>query len=109
MVFLLFLAALTLGLCSLPVSLVHIDSGEMVKLMNWVQGILKLQPHSAELIADVNPILKAHLLFGLTTFLLFPFTQLEYVWSIPVWLLGRRRYQIVRAGKKIDHDKIFPA
>eukprot|EP01037_Dinobryon_pediforme_P012730 gene12730-12826_t len=98
---LLVFSQLTLGLCTLPVSLVHIDGNEMVKFMSWAQGIAMLQPQAAELIVDVSPIFKIHILLGLTFFLVFPFTQLEHVWSIPVWLLGRRGYQVVRAGKKV--------
>jgi nitrate reductase gamma subunit len=72
------------------------DGHEMVKFMNWAQGILTLQPAAAAYVADVNPIFKAHLLLGMTIFLVFPFTRLVHVWSAPVWYLGRPGYQVVR-------------
>ncbi|RWG22952.1 MAG: respiratory nitrate reductase subunit gamma [Mesorhizobium sp.] len=87
---------LALGLSTIFVSLGHMDGHEMVKFMNWAQGILTLQPAAAAYLADVNPIFKAHLLLGMTLFLVFPFTRLVHVWSAPVWYLGRPGYQVVR-------------
>ncbi|TPN51513.1 respiratory nitrate reductase subunit gamma [Mesorhizobium sp. B1-1-7] len=94
---------LTLGLSTIFVSLGHMDGHEMVKFMNWAQGILTLQPAAAGYVADVNPIFKAHLLLGMTIFLVFPFTRLVHVWSAPIWYLGRPGYQVVRtrfAGRR---------
>ena len=62
-------AQLTLGLCTISVSLQHLDGHEMVKFMTWAQGILTLQPDVAALIADVQPIFKLHLVLGMTIFL----------------------------------------
>ncbi|HMU89970.1 MAG: respiratory nitrate reductase subunit gamma [Pseudomonadales bacterium] len=87
---------LTLGLCTIFVSLGHLDGHEMVKFMAWAQGIVTLQPAAAVHVADVHPIFKAHLLLGLTLLLLFPFTRLVHIWSAPIWYLGRPGYQIVR-------------
>jgi nitrate reductase gamma subunit len=87
---------LTLGLATIFVSLNHMDGHEMVKFMNWAQGILTLQPSAASHVADVNPIFKAHLLLGMTLFLIFPFTRLVHIWSAPVWYLFRPGYQVVR-------------
>lgn len=98
-VLLLIFAQLLLGLATIPVSLGHMDGGEMVKFMNWTQGILTLQPGVSELVADVNPVFKAHLLLGMTIFLVFPFTRLVHVWSAPVGYPGRRGYQIVRTSR----------
>jgi nitrate reductase gamma subunit len=95
---------LTLGLSTIFVSLGHMDGHEMVKFMNWAQGILTLQPAAAAYVADVNPIFKAHLLLGMTIFLVFPFTRLVHVWSAPIWYLGRPGYQVVRtrfAGRRV--------
>lgn len=88
---------LTLGLSTIFVSLGHMDGYEMVKFMNWAQGILTLQPAAAAYVADVHPIFKMHLFLGMTIFLLFPFTRLVHVWSAPVWYLGRPGYQVVRS------------
>lgn len=87
---------LSLGLSTIFISLQHMDGHEMVKFMNWAQGILTLQPSAADYVADVHPIFKAHLLLGMTIFLVFPFTRLVHVWSAPVWYLGRPGYQVVR-------------
>lgn len=92
---------LTLGLATIPVSAQHLDGGEMVKFMDWAQGILTLRPSAASLIADVNPIFKCHMFLGMTIFLVFPFTRLVHVWSAPVWYLGRTGYQVVRTRRAI--------
>ncbi|MDA8247766.1 MAG: respiratory nitrate reductase subunit gamma [Rhodospirillales bacterium] len=92
---------LTLGLATIPVSAHHLDGHEMVKFMNWAQGILTLHPGAAALIADVDPVFRLHLFLGLTVFLVFPFTRLVHVWSVPVWYLGRPGYQVVRTKRPV--------
>jgi nitrate reductase gamma subunit len=93
-------AQLILGLSTIPVSMGHLDGHEMVKFMNWAQGILTLNPDASALVADVNIIFKLHLLLGMTIFLVFPFTRLVHVWSAPVWYLGRQGYQVVRTRRR---------
>ena len=95
-ILLILFAQLLLGLCTIVVSLGHLDGHEMLKFMTWAQGTLTLQGDAWMQVADVNPIFKAHLALGMTIFLVFPFTRLVHVWSAPVWYLGRRGYQIVR-------------
>lgn len=90
---------LTLGLATIPVSAQHLDGSEMIKFMNWAQGILTLHPGAAALVADVSPVFKCHLFLGMTIFLAFPFTRLVHIWSAPVWYLGRTGYQIVRTRR----------
>ena len=97
-ILLLLFVQLLLGLATIPVSLGHLDGGEMVKFMTWAQGILTLQPGVAVLIADANPVFKLHIFLGMTIFLVFPFTRLVHIWSAPIWYLGRRGYQIVRSS-----------
>jgi nitrate reductase gamma subunit len=92
---------LTLGLLTIPVSAQHLDGHEMMKFMNWAQGIVTLQPSAAALIGDVSPIFKLHLVLGMTLFVAFPFTRLVHVWSAPVWYLGRTGYQVVRTKRSI--------
>ena len=99
-VLLLLYAQLILGLLTIPLSLGHMDGGEMVKFMNWAQGTLTLQPGASAYVADVSPVFKAHLLLGMTIFLVFPFTRLVHIWSAPIWYLGRTGYQIVRTKKR---------
>jgi nitrate reductase gamma subunit len=95
-ILLILFAQLLLGLATIPVSLGHLDGHEMVKFMDWAQGVLTLKLDSWRLVADAHPIFKLHLFLGMTIFLLFPFTRLVHVWSAPVWYLGRQGYQIVR-------------
>ncbi|HKJ89340.1 MAG TPA: respiratory nitrate reductase subunit gamma, partial [Gammaproteobacteria bacterium] len=63
----------------------------------WVQSVATLQP-SPELLAGVSTIFKVHLFFGMTIFLVFPFTRLVHVWSVPLGYLGRA-YQVVRTKR----------
>jgi nitrate reductase gamma subunit len=100
-VLLLLFAQLLLGLATIPVSLGHLDGHEMVKFMNWAQGVLTLHLDSWRLVADAHPIFKAHLFLGMTIFLVFPFTRLVHVWSAPIWYLGRRGYQVVRTNRPV--------
>ncbi len=97
-ILLILFAQLLLGLATIPVSMGHLDGHEMVKFMNWAQGILLLRPDVWMLVADAHPIFKAHLFLGMTIFLVFPFTRLVHVWSAPIWYLGRRGYQVVRSS-----------
>jgi nitrate reductase gamma subunit len=99
-VLLLLYVQLILGLATIPISLEHLDGGEMLKFMTWAQGIVTLQPGVATLVADANPIFKLHLFLGMTIFLVFPFTRLVHIWSAPVWYLGRRGYQVVRTREQ---------
>lgn len=100
-ILLILFAQLLLGLATIPVSLGHMDGGEMVKFMNWAQGVLTLRSDAWMLVADTSPVFKAHLALGMTIFLLFPFTRLVHVWSAPVWYLGRPGYQIVRTRRQL--------
>ena len=113
-ILLLLFAQLLLGLATIPVSMGHLDGHEMVKFMDWAQGILVFRADAWTLVADAHPIFKAHLFLGMTIFLVFPFTRLVHVWSAPIWYLGRRGYQVVRsngrpaAGRAPQHN-IQPA
>lgn len=108
-ILLLLWAQLTLGLCTIPVSAQHMDGHEMVKFMNWAQGIVTLHPNAAALIFDVDPIFKLHIFLGLTIALAVPFTRLVHVWSAPVWYLGRPGYQIVRTRRPVVRANPVPA
>lgn len=96
-ILLILLVQLLLGLGTIVVSLGHLDGHEMVKFMTWAQGVLTLQPDAWKQVADAHPVFKLHLALGMTIFLVFPFTRLVHVWSAPIWYLGRRGYQVVRA------------
>ena len=91
------LVTLSLGLSTIPVSIEHARANEpavMLALAEWVRSIATFQPDPA-LLTGVDPIFKVHLFFGMTVFLLFPFTRLVHIWSVPFGYLFRA-YQIVR-------------
>ncbi|MGI6247544.1 MAG: respiratory nitrate reductase subunit gamma [Pseudochelatococcus sp.] len=96
---------LALGLLTIPVSLQHLDGGEMVKFMQWAQGIFSFRPGAAAYVADAHWIFKAHLVLGLTILLVFPFTRLVHMLSAPVWYLNRRGWQLVRTRRDIGPKK----
>ena len=98
-ILILLMAQLTLGLCTIAVSARHLDGHEMVKLMQWAQGIAYFGPDPAAHLAGVALIFKLHILLGLTIFLLFPFTRLVHMLSVPLRYLWRPGYQIVRAKR----------
>jgi nitrate reductase gamma subunit len=92
------LATLLLGLASILVSLGHRDGSVMVLLGQWAQHIVTLRAGAADYIAGVHWIYKVHLFFGLTLFVLFPFSRLVHVWSgFGALAYVTRAYQIVRS------------
>lgn len=92
---------LTLGLSTIPVSLHHRDGHEMLKFMNWAQGIFTFKAGAANYVADASWIFKAHLMLGLTILLVFPFTRLVHMLSAPIWYLNRRGWQLVRTRRPL--------
>lgn len=95
----LLLLQLLLGVSTIFASAQHLDGHEMVKFMLWAQGIVTLQSGAAAHIADVSLIFKLHIVLGLTIFLLFPFTRLVHMLSVPVRYFWRPGYQIVRSRR----------
>lgn len=92
------LVTLSLGLASILVSMGHPDGAVMVQLATWAQHLMTFQGDAASYLAGVHPLYKAHLFFGMTVFLLFPFTRLVHIWSgfATVGYVARA-YQVVRA------------
>ncbi len=96
LILVLLLVQLLLGLTTIVVSSQHMDGSVMVLLATWAQSIVTLQfSEAVQAIESVNIIYKLHVFFGITLFLVFPFTRLVHIISVPVWYLGRR-YQVVR-------------
>ncbi len=93
------LVQLALGLATIPVSGQHLDGSEMVKFMAWSQGIFTFDLTAADDISGAHWIFKLHLFLGLTIFLLFPFTRLVHMLSVPVRYLFRPGYQVVRSRR----------
>ncbi|WP_299767921.1 respiratory nitrate reductase subunit gamma [uncultured Pseudoteredinibacter sp.] len=91
------LVQLLLGLLSIFVSAGHMDGEEMLKLMSWAQNMVILNGVAASAaIADVHIIFKLHVFLGMTLFVIFPFSRLVHIWSVPVSYFSRN-YQIVRS------------
>lgn len=90
---------LILGLSTIPVSMNHLDGGEMLKFMAWAQGIFTFQADASTYVADADLVFRLHLFLGLTILFLFPFTRLVHMLSAPVRYIWRPGYQIVRSRK----------
>jgi nitrate reductase gamma subunit len=95
-VLLLLFVQLVLGLLTIPASAQHLDGSSMLALASWAQHIVTFQGDAASFVAGEAFIFKSHLVVGLTIFLVFPFTRLVHVWSVPIQYLARSGYQIVR-------------
>jgi nitrate reductase gamma subunit len=96
-IFILLLIAvqLGLGLLTLPISLYHYDGANMLLLAEWAQRIVTFRSGAADQISEIGFIFKLHLLLGQTLFLVFPFSRLVHVWSVPIGYVTRP-YQVVR-------------
>jgi len=71
----------------------------MMTLAQWAKSIVLFNPQP-ELVAQTEAVFRWHLFFGMTLFLLFPFTRLVHIWSLPLGYLGRA-YQIVRTKRQV--------
>ncbi len=90
------LIQLVLGLLTIVVSMDHLDGSVMIMLGNWAQYIVIFNPAAAAAsIEPVHIIYKLHVFVGLSMILMFPFTRLVHIISVPVWYFGRK-YQVVR-------------
>ncbi|MBL4942192.1 MAG: respiratory nitrate reductase subunit gamma [Colwellia sp.] len=95
-VLVLLLVQLILGLLTIFASMDHLDGSVMILLGIWAQSIVTLQGvQAAEAMVTVGLIYKLHVFVGLTMLLVFPFTRLVHVISVPVKYFVRN-YQIVR-------------
>ncbi|MEO1988519.1 MAG: respiratory nitrate reductase subunit gamma [Martelella sp.] len=104
MIIILLWLQLLLGLGTIPVSLHHLDGHEMVKFMSWARGIFTFNFAASSYVADAAWIFKAHIFLGLTILLVFPFTRLVHMLSVPVRYFWRPGYQVAR--QKGDGSRI---
>ncbi len=95
-ILLILFAQLLLGLLTIPFSAQHLDGSSMMALAHWAQHLLTFQGDAANYVAGEAWVFKAHIVLGMTIFLLFPFTRLVHAWSVPIQYFARRGYQIVR-------------
>jgi nitrate reductase gamma subunit len=89
-----------IGFSTIVWSIDHAEKGDatvMIRLAEWVQSIVALQP-DPDLLRPLDTVYKLHIFFGLSVFLFFPFTRLVHVFSAPFGYLFRA-YQIVRAKR----------
>lgn len=99
---------LVLGLATIPISLQHLDGHEMVKFMSWAQGIFTFQGDAASYVADASWVFKLHLFVGLTILLIFPFTRLVHMLSVPIRYFWRPGYQVVRKRSSASSPRQVP-
>jgi nitrate reductase gamma subunit len=88
---------LVLGLGTIPMSAQHLDGSMMMRLAGWAQCVVTFRSGGVGLIAETGWVFKAHMVLGMTLFLVFPFTRLVHVWSgfaAVAYLL--RPWQVVR-------------
>ncbi len=91
---------LALGLATLPLSAQHLDGSMMMRLAEWAQRIVTFRTGAPEVLAEAGWLFKAHMVLGMSIFLIFPFTRLVHVWSgfgAVGYLI--RPYQVVRSRR----------
>jgi len=93
---------LSLGLITLPFSLAHADGATMLLFTEWAQRILTFRGDAAPLLVGTGFVYQVHIILGLTIFLLFPFSRLVHIWSVPIRYTWRQGYQVVRSAQPQD-------
>ncbi len=91
---------LAVGLGTIFLSMKHLDGGEMVRFMTWAQSVMGLQLNAWLEVANVHALFKFHIFLGLLIVILFPFTRLVHMLSVPVRYLWRPGYQVVRSRRQ---------
>jgi len=87
---------LILGITSIFYSAQHMDGSSMVALANWAQHIMTFRSGASDYVLHEPWVFKVHLFLGLSIFVIFPFTRLVHMLSVPVKYIFRSGYQIVR-------------
>lgn len=108
----LLLVQLSLGMMTIFISLQHLDGGEMVKFMAWAQAIFTFDGQAASYTQGAPLLFQLHIFLGLTIFVLFPFSRLVHMLSVPLrYVTLRPGWQIVRSrrGKARPHSPVNPA
>ena len=97
---------LIIGMAGIPYSVADPSGGHMLVMAEWSRNVLLFQPGAAHLLDHVPWIYKIHIVFGMTLFLLTPFTRLVHIFSAPIWYLGRPGYQIVRRNRNLGRGAV---
>ena len=87
---------LILGLLTIPVSYQHSGGSTMEGLAYWLQYIVTFRSGAAHFLINIPFIYKLHVITGFTIILVFPFTRLVHVLSVPFMYFNRIGFQIVR-------------
>ena len=87
---------LILGLFTILISANHLDGSSMMNMANWAQCIILFKSSAYSFIINEHIVFKMHIFLGMTIFLIFPFTRLVHIFSIPVKYVFSTEYQIVR-------------
>jgi len=95
MIIIVLVVQLALGLLTILPTMSHLDGSHMLCFAAWAQGVFTFQSGIAEHLVGMHWIYKTHIFLGLTIFVLFPFTRLVHMLSVPLEYFTRR-YQIVR-------------
>ena len=95
-ILLLLFVQLVLGLITIPFSAQHMDGSSMLALASWAQHLVTFQGDAASFVSGEALVFQLHIVLGLTIFLIFPFTRLVHIWSVPIQYLSRSGYQVVR-------------
>jgi len=91
---------LVVGMITLPISYQHADGSVMLILADWAQRIVTLRPVDATALAALPWPYLFHIVFGMTIFLLFPFSRLVHVWSgFATVAFLFRPHQVVRSRR----------
>jgi len=100
---------LVVGMITLPVSYQHADGSVMLILADWAQRIVTLRPVDATALSALAWPYLFHIVFGMTIFLLFPFSRLVHAWSgFATVAFLFRPHQVVRSRKlnlPADHEQ----
>ncbi len=97
---------LIIGMAGIPFSLYDSDGTHMLVMAEWARSIFLFKAGAAHLLDHVPWIFKVHIVFGMTLFLLTPFTRLVHIFSAPIWYLGRPGYQIVRRARNLGRGAV---
>jgi nitrate reductase gamma subunit len=100
---------LVVGMITLPFSYQHADGSVMLILADWAQRIVTLRPVDATALSALAWPYLFHIVFGMTIFLLFPFSRLVHAWSgFATVAFLFRPHQVVRSRKlnlPADHEQ----
>ncbi|MFX0544729.1 respiratory nitrate reductase subunit gamma [Roseovarius sp. S1116L3] len=89
------------GLGTIIITLEHMDGVEMVRFMTWSQSVMSLELNAWTEVINVHWLFKLHIFLGMVILVLFPFTRLVHMLSVPIrYVTLRPGYQMVRSRRR---------